>query len=154
MKIREANLNDKVAWDSFVENEDGSFHLYFDWKYVYETRGNQFIPLMIETDSSQLVGILPIVKEKRLLYSTLCSLPEGASGGFLLKKDLSETEKYNAICALVEYVNSNYSDGCSTFYIREHLRLSDKHSATPNAALFDNGFTSSIDKSPICSFAS
>jgi hypothetical protein len=146
MKIREATLNDKVAWDSFVDNEDGSFYLYYDWKYIYEIRGRRYIPLMIENDSSRLVGIFPIVKEKRLLYSTLGSLPDGTSGG-LLKKELSETEKYNAICALVKYIDSNYSRGCSTFYIRENVILTDKQSAVPPEALLDNGFIYSYDNS-------
>ena len=140
MKIKEADLSDKVKWDSFVDSQGGSFHLYFDWKYFYENIGKQYIPLMIETDTSQLIGILPIVKAKMFLHSTLASLPEGGSRGFLLRKDLSEAEKYDAISTLVKFVDSNYSDRCSTFYIRESITIFDQQPTVADAALFDNSY--------------
>ena len=64
MIVREATLEDKLARDSFVDSEDGGFFHYFDWKHVYEARGDQFIPLLIETAPSRLVCILPVVKEE------------------------------------------------------------------------------------------
>lgn len=148
MKIREATLEDRAVWDSFVDNEGGSFSHYFDWKHVYEVGGKQFIPLLIETAPSQLVGILPIVKEKRTLYSILSSLPEGASGGFVLKRDLSDMERHEATSALLKYVDKNYSRGCSTFNLKENLTPVGKPSEEPTTALIDNGFHFRYDRAP------
>jgi hypothetical protein len=147
MRIREATLDDKSAWDSFVDAEDGSFFHYFDWKYVYEAGGKQFIPLLAETDQSQLIGILPVAKEKRLFYSTLDSLPEGASGGCLIKRGLSDEERLQATSALLQYLDTDYSRGCSTFTLNEDLTLAAKECEDPTAALTGNGFRFIFDRS-------
>ena len=68
MRVREASADDKPAWDSFVDSEEGSFFHYFDWKQVYEAQGEEYIPLLVETAPSATVGILPFVRKKRLLY--------------------------------------------------------------------------------------
>ena len=145
MKVREADLTDKIRWDSFVDSEGGDFGLYFDWKYFYESKRNRFIPLMIEDDSSRLLGILPLVKQKKFLHSILESLPEGA-GGFLLKKELSESEKYEIIRTLLKHVDQDYSEGCSGLYIRKsilYLRectdIFDTRYEVPEKALIDSG---------------
>jgi hypothetical protein len=135
MKIREADNSDRNNWDSFVDSEGGNFCLYYDWKQFYEARGDRFIPLMIETDSSQLMGIFPMAKEKTLLYSFLES-----EGGFLFKKDLSEFEKHEAMCALVKHVDSNYSKGCSGLFVKEWKAHFDNRCNIPVAACFDSGF--------------
>jgi hypothetical protein len=147
MRIREATLDDKSAWDSFVDAEDGSFFHYFDWKYVYEAGGNQFIPLLAETDQSQLVGILPVAKKKRWLCSTLDSLPEGASGGCLLRRGLRDQERHEAVSALLGYVDTKLSGGCSTFRLNENITLAGRASEEPMAALVDNGFRFRFDRS-------
>jgi hypothetical protein len=147
MRVREATIEDRARWDSFVDAEDGSFFHYFDWKYVYEARGNQFIPLLAETDQSQLIGILPVAKEKRLFYSTLDSLPEGASGGCLIKRGLSDEEGLQATSALLQYLDTDYSRGCSTFTLNEDLTLAAKECEDPTAALTGNGFRFIFDKS-------
>lgn len=101
MIVREATWEDKSAWDSFVDGEGGSFSLCSDWKHVYQVGGTQFTPLLIETAPFQLVGILPIVREDPLLYSTLDS-DRGGVQGFLLKKGLSDDEKSEATSRLME----------------------------------------------------
>src|SRR5512137_2684399 len=108
VRIREATSDDRSAWDSFVDTEGGGFCHYFDRKCVYEAGRNQFIPLLIETTSSHLVGILPIVKKVRQLYSNLDSGGGGGAEGFLLKRELSDSERYAAISALSEYVDTHY----------------------------------------------
>jgi hypothetical protein len=145
VKVREADIGDKIRWDSFVDNECGDFYLYFDWKYIYESLGYRFIPLMIENDSSQILGILPLAKHKKFLYSILESIEEGG-GGFLLKKELSESEKYEIIRSLVKHVDRDYSKGCSRLYIRKsilYLRectdISDTRFTVPEKALIDSG---------------
>jgi hypothetical protein len=147
MIVREATLEDKLAWDSFVDSEDGGFFHYFDWKHVYEAGGDQFIPLLIETAPSRLVGILPVVKERKLLYSILESLPEGASGGCLLERGLSDEGRYEATSALLEYLDANYSRGCSTSILHENLTVVGKQSGDPTPALVNRGFRFRFDKS-------
>ena len=121
MKVREADTTEKIRWDSFVDQEGGDFYLYFDWKYFYESRGFRFIPLMVENDSSQILGILPLVKQKKFLYSIIESVPEQGGGGFLLNKELSESEKYEVIRLLVKHVDQYYSKGCSGLIIRKNI---------------------------------
>lgn len=145
MRIREATPEDRGRWDSFVDAEGGSFFHYYDWKHADEAGGAQFIPLMAETDQSQMVGILPVVKKRNLLYSTLNSLPHGASGGYLIKRGLPDTEQYEASSALLQYVDKHVSAGCSTFTFRENLPLDGKPSQEPTAVLIDNGFRFRLD---------
>lgn len=140
MIVREATLEDKEKWDSFVDNESGSFFHYFDWKYIYEIGGLQYIPLILENKASQIIGILPIVKEKSFLYSTLRSLPEGASGGFVLKNDLTDKEGSKALTMFLKYIDVNYSKGCSTFILKENLSLRGASKNEPTKTLVDNGF--------------
>jgi hypothetical protein len=138
MKIREADINDKNQWDSFVDSEDGDFNLYFGWKQFYESRGDSYIPLMIESDSSQLLGIFVLVKQKKFLYSILESIPEGG-GDFLIKNDLSDLEKHDVVCALIKYVDLNYSKGCACLIIRERLAHFDERYKVPATARIDCG---------------
>lgn len=140
MIVREATWEDKSAWDSFVDGEGGSFSLYFDWKHVYEVGGNQFIPLLIETAPFQLVGILPMVREDRLLYSTIDSGRGGGAQGFLLKKGLSDDEKSEATSRLLEYVDTHYSHRCSSFRLSEAPVSPGDVSDEPTPALIKCGF--------------
>jgi hypothetical protein len=139
MNVREADIKDKERWDSFVDSEGGDHYLYLDWKQFYEIRGNRFIPLMIESDSSQLLGILPLVREKKFLYSTLESLPEGG-GGFLIRNDLSESEKHDVISSLVKYIDIHYSKDCASLIIRERMAYFDSRYGVPAAIWTECGF--------------
>jgi hypothetical protein len=147
VRVREATLEDRTKWDTFVDDEGGSFFHYYDWKYVYEAGWSHFIPLVVEADPSQLVGILPVARKKRLLCSTLDSLPEGASGGYLLKRELRDQARHEAISALLECVDTNLSGGCSTFTLNENLTLADRAIEHPTAALVSKGFRFRFDTS-------
>jgi hypothetical protein len=140
MIIREATVNDKENWDSFVEIEGGSFFHYFEWKNIYDVKKWRYIPLLLENNASQIIGILPMVKINGFLYSRLVSLPEGACGGFLFKKDLTKTKKSQAIQMILDYVEQNYSKGCSTFTLKENLSLIHTSSTTPTRILVNHGF--------------
>lgn len=142
MNVREAVLKDKEKWDSFVDIEDGSFYHYFNWKYIYESRGEQYIPLVLENESSEIIGILPIIKQKGKFYSSIDSQPDGSFGGFILKKDLSISEKSNAITLLLDHVDKNISNDCSSYNIKENLLLliNDKNLTQPAEILIKNGF--------------
>ena len=140
-------MDDRATWDSFVDSEDGSFFHYFDWKHVYEAQGDQYIPLVIETGPSQIVGILPFVKKTKLLYSTLYSLPEGASGGCVLKRGLTDRETHEATSALLEFLDASYSGRCSTFTLKDNLTPVRKPSGDPTGALIAGGFRSRCDNS-------
>ncbi|MBN2099415.1 MAG: GNAT family N-acetyltransferase [Dehalococcoidia bacterium] len=140
MRVREATPADKAAWDAFVDSESGGFCLYFGWKYVHEAAGNEFIPLLIDTASSQLVGVLSIVRQSGLLYSTLDSGSGGGAQGLLLRSDLTDNERHGATTALLEYVDSHYSRRCSSFRLACAPPKAGTLAEGPAAALVDSGF--------------
>jgi hypothetical protein len=141
MIVREATFEDKSVWDSFVDGEGGAFSLYFDYgKYVHEVGGGQFIPLLVETAPARLVGMLPIVRENHLLYSTIDSGRGGSGQGLLLKRGLSDSERSEAITKLVEYVDTHCSRRCSSFELAESPTSVGEPSGEPTAALVNKGF--------------
>jgi hypothetical protein len=142
LKVREATAGDKAVWDSFVDTEGGNFNQYFDWKYVYMTRGFQFVPLMVENSAHQLVSILPIAKEKKNLYSILNTF----GGGLLLKNDLSDAEKSEITSILLKYIDNNYSSGCSRIELNEKLPSDGQSSEEPTPAILENCFRFRYDK--------
>lgn len=141
MKVRIASENDKEKWDYFVDQEMGSFHHYFDWKYYYETNPskNRFTPLIIENDASEVLGIFPIEENLRLLYGSLSSLPLGVSDGFLIKKSLGEPDRKTVIQSFLDYIDANYADSYTSITIKEHLNVPDV-SITPTQILIENGY--------------
>jgi hypothetical protein len=141
MDVRIALEKDKKNWNRFVDRERGSFHLYFEWKYYYENnlKKHRFIPLIIEDNTSDILGIFPIEENSRLLYGFLTSLPLGVSDGFLIKGDLSEQEKKKVIQSFLDYIETNYSGSHSLFTIKEQLSFSDP-SVHPTQILLDNGY--------------
>jgi hypothetical protein len=142
MDVRIASENEKEKWNMFVDREDGSFFQYFDWKYVYEfnTSKHRFIPLIIENDSSEILGIFPIEENLQSLYGSLESLPLGASDGFLIKNDLMESEKEIVIKSFIDYIDARYSGSHSQISLREHLPLV-KESLYPSQLLIQNGYS-------------
>jgi hypothetical protein len=141
MHVRIASEKDKENWNRFVDREGGSFHLYFEWKYYYENnpKRHRFIPLIIEDNTSDILGIFPIEENSRLLYSFLTSLPFGVSDGFLIKGDLSEQGKKIVIQSFLDYIDINYSSSHSLFTIKENLSFADP-SIHPTQILIDNGY--------------
>ena len=146
MQVREATINDKEKWNSFVETEGGSFFHYFEWKSIYEVNNWDYIPLLIENKTTEIIGILPIVKVKGFLYSKLVSLPDGASGGFVFKRDITQVEKTHALKMLTKYIDQNYSKGCSTFLFNENLTLKNPLIGEATELFRNNGFTYRSDK--------
>ena len=145
MRIRETTVEDRAAWDTFADSEGGNFGHYFDWKYVIEARGHQYIPLLAETAASGIIGILPITEYKWGLYSGLYS--EIHPGGLLLKRELSDTERYGVISALLKYVDKHYSERCSRFTLRENLSPINEVSEEPTTAIIDSGYRFKYDAS-------
>jgi hypothetical protein len=141
MDVRIASENDKETWNQFVDRAGGSFHHYFEWKYYYEKNPSKhrFIPLIIEDDSSDILGIFPIEENFRSLYGYLTSLPLGVSNGFLLKSDLTDQGKKTVIKSFLDYVDTNYSRSHSSCTIREYLSFSEG-SRPPTQILMDNGY--------------
>jgi hypothetical protein len=147
MIVREATLEDRARWDSFVDSEGGSFFHYFDWKYVHEERGGQLIPLMIETSPSQLVGIFPMVKTDRPLYSTLDTVSvAGGAEGLVLGRGLCDSERGEATSALIHHVDAHYSRRCSAFRLTEAFAPVGNLSEEPTAVLIHNGFRFRYDR--------
>lgn len=135
MEIREATESDKSVWNNFVNEHDGIYHQYFDWKYVYQTDGQDLSLLMIEKAPSVLVGIFSLIKEKHTLYSKLNS---SGLKGILFKKGMSPDETNIITRDVIKYIDQKYSSRCSTIFIREQLPLGAKDEQ--NQALVDSGF--------------
>ena len=144
MRIREATEEDKSQWDTFVNTEGGVFHQYFEWKYFFEARGDQFIPILIENGEFQVIGILPIVKKRGLLFSTLIS--DVRPGGLLLNQCLSEEQKNEIISLLLKYVDKKYSSKCSRFVLTENLGSINEVRENPTAAFVNGGYLFRYDK--------
>lgn len=141
MDVRIASENEKEKWNTFVDREDGSFFQYFDWKYVYEfnTPKHRFIPLIVENESSEILGIFPLEENLQSLYGFLESLPLGASDGFLIKNDLIKSEKKNVIQSFIDYIDARYSDSHSQVSLREHLPFHEEP-LYPSQLLIRNGY--------------
>ncbi|RPJ54003.1 MAG: GNAT family N-acetyltransferase [Methanobacteriota archaeon] len=138
--VREASENDATCWDSFVNDHGGSFFHYFDWREIYALRGFRYIPLMLEDASGSLLGILPLVVEQGKLYTSLVSLPEGASGGIVLRRDLPTEERTPAVKALLAYAAEHYAQACSTFRIKANL--AEEHDGSQvHQGLVESGFS-------------
>jgi len=142
MDVRIASEKDKEKWNQFVDREDGSFFQYFEWKYIYEynTSKHRFVPLIIENNTSEIVGIFPIEENLTSLYGSLMSLPLGASNGFLIKQNLSEEGKKIIIESFLDYIDAHYSGSHSSLSLREHLSLSGQ-SLHPSPIMIKNDFT-------------
>jgi hypothetical protein len=146
MHIREATIDDKEKWNAFVEKEGGSFFHYFEWKNIYDVKNWDYIPLLLEDETTEIIGLLPLVKIHGSLYSKLISLPEGASGGCVFKKGLTKAKKSQAISMFLSYIDQKYSKGCSTFTLKENLSVKDATRSEPTELFVKNGFTFRYDK--------
>lgn len=141
MDVRIASETDKEKWDNFVDREGGSFHLYFNWKYYYEANPlkNRFIPLVIEDEASEILGIFPLEENLNLIYGFLTSLPFGVSDGFLIKNSLNEQDKKMVIQSFLDYIDAHYSNSHSLIKIREFLPFTDSNTP-PTQILIENDF--------------
>jgi len=88
-------MDDREAWDTFVDNEGGSIFHYIDWKYIHENRGDEFFPLIIETDSSRFIGIFTIVKEKNDFFQS--SGPQGWQNTLLRQPLFYLNDEYTSV---------------------------------------------------------
>lgn len=140
MKVREATGADRERWNAFVDVEGGGLFHYYDWKPVHEAGGCQFIPLLVEGCAGEVAGILPMVRHKHLLYSNLDSARMAGVEGLLLKRDLSDGERLEATCALIEHVDRHWSRGCAVLNLVETLAPGDNQSEQPTAVLLEHGF--------------
>jgi uncharacterized glyoxalase superfamily protein PhnB len=140
MHVQIASENDKEQWNLFVDRECGSFFQYYDWKYIYEyKKRNRYIPLLIRDSTDSILGIFPIVEQPGPIYPSLSSLPEGASGGFLLKSNFNYNEQNLVVQSFLDYINNNYSQSHAYFYLRHYLPLSHE-SIQPSPLLMENGY--------------
>ena len=141
MDIRIAADSDREQWNQFVDREGGSFFQYYDWKFVYEfKKQNRFLPLLIEDRKSNITGIFPLVEQKAdRIYPWLSSLPEGATGGFLLSNSLSDEEKNVNLNLFFEFIDNKYSSTHSLITLKEQIQI-ENGSIEPPPVILDNGY--------------
>ncbi len=140
MKIIEATATDRGRWDAFVDKQNASFFHYFDWKRIYEARGDLYIPLILESDGGEILGIFPFVRRPMKLHVLLLSLPEGASGGCVLKRGMSEADADHATNMFLDYIDAHHANACSMFILRESLSPSADPETPPTPLLTRRGF--------------
>ncbi|MDD1698659.1 MAG: GNAT family N-acetyltransferase [Methanoregula sp.] len=148
MDVRIATDSDREQWNRFVDREGGSFFQYYDWKFVYDFKNqDRFLPLLIRENKSEILGIFPLVEQKAArIYPWLSSLPEGATGGFLLKKSLSEEEKSSCLNQFFTFIDTRYASSHSLITIREQITV-ENESIEPTKTLLDQGFLWMVDTS-------
>jgi len=140
VKVREATGADRDRWNAFVDEEGGSLFHYYDWKPVHEAGGHRVIPLLVEGRPGEVACLLPIVREKHRLCSTLATARVAGVEGLLLKRDLSGGERLEATSALIEHVDRHCSRACANFRLVETLAPAERQSEEPTAALLERGF--------------
>lgn len=141
MGIRIAKDSDREQWNQFVDREGGSFYQYYDWKFVYEfKKKNCFIPLLIQDNNSDIMGIFSLVEQKGLrFYPWLLSLPEGATGGFLLSNSLSDEEKKRNLNLFFAFIDEKYSRTHSLITLKEQIPI-ENGANEPTQLLLDNRY--------------
>lgn len=85
LRVHECNADDRERWDLYVDHHDeGSFFHQFDWRRVFEDGlGHRTFYLLAE-DNDHVVGVLPLVYMRSLLFGkTLSSLPFATFAGTL-----------------------------------------------------------------------
>jgi hypothetical protein len=144
MKIREATLADKEAWDAFVEAQDGRTRHFFGWRFVVEAGPDTNIQLILENDLSQIIGTFQVIKVNKRLYSSLSSWT--GSPGPLLEKDLSKEDQYLATKMMLEYLDEHYASRCSSVKLMDKLPLGVEVDDIDNRAILDCGYQLRYDK--------
>ena len=83
MEIELVTDSDASAWDDYVQqHEDGTFFHLFNWQKVFSRALNHPTHYFIAKDNGTVVGLLPLVHVKSLLFgNTLSSIAFGSYGG-------------------------------------------------------------------------
>lgn len=96
LSITEAQDSDAEAWNAFVEaHEHGSTFHRFEWRGVYADVYGHACPYLIARRHDRVVGVLPLVRVRSLVFGHyLVSLPYVSYGG-----PLSDAEGERALTA-------------------------------------------------------
>lgn len=87
--IEKCNYSENEVWNTFVNNSNSTniFHL-FEWKAILEKSYRLETLFLKASDSSELIGILPVAKIKNLKGQNIAvSLPFSNYSGWLIKKE-------------------------------------------------------------------
>jgi hypothetical protein len=120
MDIREATKKDAQKWNDFVNDQGGSFHQYFGWKYVYEKAGMPMTLLLMEDGQFGLKAVCSYYEEKHKLYSILYSW---GSRPVLFKQGLSTAERNQVTRAFISYIDKHHPARTARFVIVDSLPL-------------------------------
>jgi hypothetical protein len=140
MKVKEATVQDKLKWDSFVDENDGDFMHYFDWESIYELdqrSPNQTTALMIETDHDQWSGICHLTKINKTFYSKLVIY---AAPGILFRKGISDDERAEGTSVLLGYIKKYFASKCSSITILEEGDSLNQNHGKCNKTFLEHGF--------------
>ncbi|MFV0476222.1 MAG: FemAB family XrtA/PEP-CTERM system-associated protein [Parahaliea sp.] len=85
LRVRPAVDSDAAAWDDFVKQApEGTFCHRFGWSRVLQRAFGHRSHYLVAEDENKLVGILPLIETRSLIFGhSLSSLPFGVYGGEL-----------------------------------------------------------------------
>ena len=84
--IREASCEDKELWNRFVDENNGSFFQYYEWKKIHELQGYKTFFMLVENSNKDILGIFPFVKIPMFLNVSIHSMPLGGAYGCPLSR--------------------------------------------------------------------
>jgi len=138
--IYKATPQDQQRWDSFVNENNGSFFHYYRWGQIFLQKKWEFISLIAIDDNEQLLGVFPLFLIKKHFCKILKSLPEGASGGMIIKTDLTTDEKKQVADAFLTYLETSLPIAAHRIDISENLTYHDEMGNIITQSLFDHGY--------------
>ncbi|MFH1905588.1 MAG: GNAT family N-acetyltransferase [bacterium] len=100
--IREAGPEDKDLWNRFVDENNGSFSQYYEWRKFYDSQGHKTFFVLAENSDRDIVGIFPFVKISMFLNDSVHSMPLGGAYGGSLGTNIEVvnalTKRMDEIC--------------------------------------------------------
>ena len=100
--VRAATSSDSARWDAFVATcPEATFFHRFAWREIYESIFNHRTHYLLAERAGEVVGILPIVEMRSLLFGhSLSSLPFAVYGGAAATDAASVSSLHAAALAL------------------------------------------------------
>lgn len=108
--VRPMSANDLTAWDQFVfATSGGTFFHRAGWRRIFEEIFQLKSHYVVAERDDQIVGVLPLVHQKSLLFgNAIISVPFCVEGGPLAADDEARCALDQAALALFEKIGADY----------------------------------------------
>jgi len=138
--ICKATPAEKNQWDTFVDENMGSFFHYYGWNDIFSHKKWESIQLIARNETDQILGIFPLYLIKRHCCKLLKSLPEGASGGMVIKNTLASDEKKQVADAFLTYMDKDLDVSYHRIDISENLTYEEDQETPVTHSLRNHGY--------------